>query len=123
MAKTPNGKKWTEIQMSIAAISVTATLGLWNLFSIPSQTAAPSQAEPTSAPTDPSASTETAAADPVPTTLAFKPIKVIYGGTIPVQQQVIQVAPAVSAKKAKSGGGGQGGQVQATPPPHTGSSK
>ena len=107
-------KKWTDVHLAITALAVTATLGMWNMFSPPPQTQAAPQPTDTATPEPPDpteTSQPTATAQPSPTILAFRPVKIIYGGLDP-QQQVVQVtaspapvvvvaaAPAPAKKKS-----------------------
>ncbi|MCX6078578.1 MAG: hypothetical protein NTW32_03500 [Chloroflexi bacterium] len=135
MANKPQGKSWSEIQMAITAVAITATLAFWNIFSAPDKSLAAAKMAETSTPPAPPTPTETElpteTAVSAPTaSLGLRPIKIIYGGKAPVQQ-VVQVA-AAPAKKRKSGGGGGGGDSggggggsapAASQPASTGSSK
>ena len=141
MANKPQGKSWSEIQMAITAVAITATLAFWSLFSTPNQNQAIAKAVETATPPvpPPPAATEQPTETALPTqSLGLRPIKIIYGGKAPVQQ-IIQVA-AAPAKKRRSGGdgggdsgGGGGGGVASDPgggaapapaaPASTGSSK
>jgi hypothetical protein len=129
MANKPQGKSWSEIQMAITAVAITATLGFWNQFSAPSQTQAATQVAQPSTPPPPPPATETA--QPTATAvslLPLRPVKIIFGGKAP-QPQIIQVAAAPAVKKRQSGGGpavdtGAGGAPSApAPAASTGSSK
>jgi len=127
MANKPQGKSWSEIQLAIAAIAVTATLGFWNFFSTPEKAQASAQVTQTSTPPPPPIPTETA--QPTATALALRPVKIIFGGNVP-QQQVIQVGVAQAPAPKKHNGGGSnnantggGGAAAPSSPPSTGSSK
>ena len=130
MPNKPQGKSWSEIQLAITAISITATLGLWNLFSTPNKTVAAQVAPPDPTPTEPPAPTEAAQPTAAATALSLRPVKIIFGGKAP-QQQVIQVAAAEPKKRKNNDGGGGGGgnpapsnpNPQPSNPPNTGSSK
>ena len=122
MANKPQGKSWSEIQMAITAVAITATLAFWSIFSTPDQTQAIAKAVETATPPapPPPAATEQPTETALPTeSLALRPIKIIYGGKAPVQQ-IIQVA-AAPVKKRRSGGdggdsgGGGGGSVASDP--------
>jgi hypothetical protein len=113
MDKKPQ-KSWADVQLTIAALAITVTLTLWNIFATPAKQQV--SVQPTEPVTPP---------EPLPTEVAqatapqFVPVKIIFGGTAPQQQVVVQAASAQPAHKAKGGGG-------APPaPPHggTGSSK
>jgi cytochrome oxidase assembly protein ShyY1 len=123
MANKPQGKSWSEIQLAIAALAVTATLGFWNLFSTPDKAQTSAQVTQSFTPPPPPTPTETA--QPTATALALRPVKIIFGGKAP-QQQVIQVAMAAPPTKKRNGGGGNvdtGGGSASVQPPSTGSSK
>jgi hypothetical protein len=139
MANKPQGKSWNEVQMAITAVAITATLGLWNMFATPEKTQAAAQITATFTPPEPPPPAETAIPEPTATavsSLALRPVKIIYGGIAP-QQPVVQVAAAgqvaaaPAAKKNKSGGASKGGGVSKggggnpapVPPPTTGTSK
>jgi cytochrome oxidase assembly protein ShyY1 len=112
MDKKPQ-KSWTDAQMTIAAIAITATLGMWNLFSIP-QKQQVMQATDTATPPPPPPPTEV-----VVTTATqlpqFVPVKIIFGGLAPKQQVIVQASAQQPAHKKPSGG--------KTPNTGTGSSK
>jgi cytochrome oxidase assembly protein ShyY1 len=130
MANKAQGKNWSEIQLAIAAVAITATLGFWNLFSTPEKAQASAQVTQTFTPPPPPSPTETA--QPTATALALRPVKIIFGGQVP-QQPVIQVAVAQPPAKKHKGGGsnndnntdgsGGGGAPAPADPPSTGSSK
>jgi hypothetical protein len=118
-------KSWGEIQLAIAAVAITVTLGFWNLFSAgqKQEVAVVASATDTEAPP-----TEEVAQAPAPTpTQRFLPVKIIFGGTPPQQKVVIQVNAPKSQPKHKGNGGGGGGAPQVSQPPQppvtTGSSK
>jgi hypothetical protein len=118
MANKPQGKNWSEIQLAIAAVAVTATLGFWNLFSTPEKAQSSVQVIQTATPPPPPPA-ETA--QPTATALALRPVKIIFGGKVP-QQPVVQVAVAQppNPKRRNSGGGGSSAPAPAA---STGSSK
>jgi cytochrome oxidase assembly protein ShyY1 len=120
MANKPQGKNWSEVQLTIATLAITATLGFWNLFSAPDKAQAGAQIAQTSTPPPPPP-TETA--QPTATALALRPVKIIFGGQVP-QQQIVQVAVAQPpAKKHNGGSNNSGGGSTTSQPPSTGSSK
>ncbi len=137
MANKPQGKNWNEIQMAITAIAITATLGFWNLFATPEKAQAAAQVIDTATPPPPPVeAAPEATQEPSATTIALRPVKIIFGVNAP-QLNVVQVsaAPVVSSapvvvvnvpavkKKGGGGGGGSGGVTTPKPPPSTGSSK
>ena len=101
MAPKTNGNKWSDIQLAIAAISVTSVIAFWNMFAGPDKTKAEAKAAaeqqalliPTVTPT---VIVET----PAPV-ITMPPVgyAILFGGTAP-QPQVIVV------NKPKGGGGG-----------------
>ncbi len=108
MANKPQGKSWSEIQMAITAVAITATLAFWNLFATPDKAEAVAQVEEAFTPPPPPLPTETAeptatvAAVPTTQSLGLVPIKIIYGGTIPTNQQqpiVVAQAPQLNNNK------------------------
>lgn len=105
---------WNEVQFTITAISIAATLGLWNIFSEPERVKAEEKSKEAALRLNEMSQIEvvevTVFPTAAPTILAFQPLKVIYGGTPPAPK-VFQIASAGVApvKKAKSGGGGGGG--------------
>lgn len=97
----PKTRTWYDVQMAIAAIAMSLTLALWNLFAGPDRAqAARKMAE------------EAQAIPPVPTeapVVALAPapmpiVKIIFGGSAP-QQTYSQP----TGKKNKGGGGGGSG--------------
>ncbi len=139
MATKPQGKNWKDVQMAITAISITATLAFWNLFSVPDTSVAAADAVDTSAPEPPQPTdviepTAAASATAMPTAvlLSLKPVKIIYGGTLPTQMAItvtpgpaivaapVAAAPVVAAPKKKGGGTTKPKPVK---PPSGGSSK
>lgn len=83
-------KSWGEIQLAIAAVALTATLGFWNMFSAgQKQDVVTPSATDTDVPPPP---TQAMAQAPAPTaTPGFLPVKIIFGGTAPQQKVVVQV--------------------------------
>lgn len=104
-----NKKSWGEIQLAIAAVALTATLGFWNLFSAGQKQQDTKSVADTEVPP-----AEDMTQAPAPTPMqGFLPVKIIFGGTAPQQNQNVVVqasAPRVKSKRPK-------------PPVTTGSSK
>jgi len=118
-------KSWSDVQMAITAISITATLGMWSMFSGPERAKALAKAQEEADANVPPAPTDVVdASEPtqlvvevVPTTVGFTPLKIIYGGTPPAPKPVTYVGGsttttttnnAAPAKKPKKNGGGGG---------------
>lgn len=108
MSPKPTSNKWADLQLAIAAISLTSVLMLWNMFAGPDKQKAAEKA-----------AAEQAAKTPVPTEEpSFAPVPVetmpplgytiLFGGTAPQPQVVV-----VQNQKSKGGGGG-GGSVTST---------
>jgi uncharacterized membrane protein YgcG len=98
MANKPAPKKWNDIQVAIATISMASTLVFWNVFAGPDREAAAKRAQ------------EQAAAIPPQPIITAEPIvavqptplgdgKILFGGKAPQTQITV----------ARSGGGGGGG--------------
>jgi hypothetical protein len=94
MPKKPNSKNLSDVKMLIAAVSVTATLGLWNLFAANASTLAESTQVPAD-PLQPSAVEGPALTQSLPSFIG----KIILGGFAP-QPRVI----------TRSGAAGRGAQ-------------
>lgn len=92
MPAKPNPKNWNDIQMALAAISITATIGLWNTFATPAKIeTAQNLAAPAAA----------ISASPAP---ALPPnVKVYFGGSAPQARQVAQAAQQPTTKQQKQG--------------------
>ena len=103
MDKKPQ-KSWADVQMTIAALAITITLTLWNIFATPQkQSIAVQDAEPVTPPSPPA--TEVTAAQ-LP---QFVPVKIIFGGAAPRQQVVVQAsAPVKKHNGAPPANGGTG---------------
>ena len=114
MHNKPNARRWADVQIIIAAISMTVTLALWNLFSAAAragevaaasgdgnQATPPPEVDPTALPTLP----------PTP----MQPVRILLGGSAPGAIQSLAPAqgsapqPARKKPKPKKGGGGGGG--------------
>jgi len=124
MNKKPQ-RSWGEIQLAIAAITLTATLLFWNLFSVPQKQQVDAQSQDTTVPPAPLDPTQTDAPAPAPTqSYGFVPVKIIFGGVVPQDQlTAMPTTPVVAgvpqtAPQPKQRGGGGGGK----PPIRTGSS-
>jgi len=111
MSSKPKSNKWADLQLAIAAISLTSVLLLWNMFAGPDKEKAAEKA-----------AAEQAAKTPVPTeepSLASVPVPVetmppvgytiLFGGEAPKPQVIV-----VQNQKSKGGGGGGGGSVTST---------
>ena len=83
MNKKPQ-KSWGEVQLAIAALAFTATLVLWNLFSVPQKQQLVAQSQDTTVPPMPPDPIQTQDQAPAPTQgPGFVPVKIIFGGIAP----------------------------------------
>lgn len=103
MASKPNANKWSDVQMAIAAISVTSAIAFWNMFAgadkIKADEKAIAEQQATLVPTA-TVIVETPPPTPIPT-MPPTGYKILFGGAAP-QPQVIVVR--------KPGGGGGGNE-------------
>jgi uncharacterized membrane protein YgcG len=100
----PKTRTWYDVQMAIAAIAMSLTLALWNLFAGPDRAQAARKMAEEAQATPPPIPTE---APVVALTPAPMPIvKIIFGGSAPQQTSSSQTG---SRKNRGDGGGGGGG--------------
>ncbi len=97
MASKPAARSWNDVQLVLAALAMTLTLGLWNLFAAPDLAEAKKTAEQ-QPPQPPATEQPSLAATPTP----LPPIKIMLGGVAP-QLQVVQQPSA--RRSGRSGGG------------------
>jgi hypothetical protein len=105
MTNRPAPRKWHDIQIVIATISLALTLVFWNLFAAPDRLVAMKRAQERAAlpPTQPAPSTEPTAVQPA----IMQPSadgKILLGGSAP-QTQIIGQARG----GGNNSGGGTGG--------------
>ena len=101
MANKPAPKKWIDIQIVIATISMASTLVFWNMFAGPDREAAAKRAQEKAAAIPPQ---PTATAEPI---VAVQPTplgdgKILFGGNAPQTKIIVQTG-------GRNGGGGGGG--------------
>ena len=101
MANNPGSRNWNDVQMVLAAMAMTLTVGLWNVFAAPDAALAKESAQEPAAPppTEPTATIPTS-----PT--ALPPVKIMLGG---VEPQTVIVQQAARRNNNNGGGGGGGG--------------
>lgn len=95
MASKPQ-KSWSEIQLAITAIALTATIGLWNFFSSGQK----QQVNASNVDAELPATQEpmqVAGSAPLPTLM---PVKIIFGGQAPATHNVVQQQQPVKKRKA-----------------------
>ena len=101
MANKPASRNWNDVQIALVAMSMAATLGLWNLFAEPDLAKANESArEPVVTP--PPAEIPVAVAG---TPTALPPTKILLGGVAPETVVVVQ-APSSGRSNRNRGGGG-----------------
>lgn len=113
MASKPNANKWSDVQMAIAAISVTSAIAFWNMFAGADKTKADEKAlveqQAALLPT----ATETAIVEmPLPTPVATMPpagYKILFGGVAPQPQVIVVRKPGGGNNEDNGGNGGNGG--------------
>jgi hypothetical protein len=116
MANKPAPRKWNDIQIAIATISMAVTLVFWNLFAGPDRASAEKRAQEqrdqAAIPLQPT----TVTADPIvvvqPTPLGDG--KILFGGSAPQTQIIV--------RSGGGGGGGSGGNNGGSPVTSTKSS-
>jgi hypothetical protein len=131
-------KSWLDIQIILASLAVTLTVGLWNVFAMANRQVASAAGNPPVNP-PPADPTNTSLYHPSPTAaraaatdpnapLSLPVVHILMGGSLPVVR-VAQTAPTAGSSEggsvSRSTGGGSGGGTTNPPPPPTttGSSK
>ena len=104
MTKKPGARGWNDVQLVLAAMAMTLTLGLWNIFAEPDLAHAKESAK--QQPPTPPPATELPTVAGTPT--ALPPIKILLGGVAP-ELQVVQQQPSARRTGRSNGGGGGGG--------------
>ncbi len=100
MAPKPNSNKWSDVQLAIAAISMTSVIAFWNMFAGPDKAKADEQAvaeqQALLIPTNTSIIVET----PVPE-VTMPPVgyTILFGGAAPKPQVIV-------VRQPNGGGGG-----------------
>ena len=107
MAPKPNSNKWSDVQLAIAAISMTAVIAFWNMFAGPDKAQADEKAAveqqglliPT---VTPIALVET----PIPE-ITMPPVgyTILFGGAAPQPQVIVVKKPKGGGEDPGNGGG------------------
>ena len=118
MAPKANSNKWSDVQLAIAAISMTAVIAFWNMFAGPDKAKADEKAAaeqqtlliPTVTPT---ALVET----PMPE-ITMPPVgyTILFGGAAPQPQVIVVNKPKGGGGGEDPGDGGGGGSASASQP-------
>lgn len=105
MASKPNANKWSDIQLAIAAVSMTAVIAFWNMFAGPDKAQADKKTAeqesafvPTMTPTIWEPSLPAATMPPVGYTILF-------GGVAPQPQVIVVSKPRGNNNKNENTGG------------------
>jgi hypothetical protein len=107
MAAKPNSNKWSDIQLAIAAVSMTAVIAFWNMFAGPDRTKADEKAaaeqQALLVPTVNTISVEA----PVPE-VAMPPLgyTILFGGAAPQPQVIVVRQPNGGGNNNANSGGG-----------------
>ncbi len=111
MAPNKPTNKWTDIQLAIAAISMTSVLTFWNMFAGPDRAKAAETEIQQQALLIPTATAVMSAPTPVPT---IPPLgyTILFGGVAPKPQVIVQSGGGGGG--GNGGGGGGGGAVTST---------
>lgn len=116
MAPKPNSNKWSDVQLAIAAISMTAVIAFWNMFAGPDKAKADERAAAEQQALLIPTVTPTAFVEAPMPEITMPPVgyTILFGGAAP-QPQVIVV------NKPRGGGGGEdpgngGGSPSASQP-------
>lgn len=96
MSNKPAARNWNDVQLVLAALAMTLTLGLWNIFAGPDLVEAKKAAEK-QPPMPPAAEGSSPTASPI----TLPPIKMLLGGVAP-QVQIVQQP---GARRASRNGG------------------
>jgi hypothetical protein len=108
-------KRWLDIQIILASLAVTFTVGLWNLFARPNRPVASPSGNPTPDPTftltytpDPTATSTLDPSAPV----HLPKVHLLLGGNLPVPKVVVAALPSGGQDAGPNNGGGD-----TNPPP------
>jgi hypothetical protein len=107
MPPKSTSNKWADIQLAIAAVTMTSVLMLWNMFAGPDRAKAAEKAaaeQPAQTPT-----TDAAPAPVLAPTMPPLGYAILFGGAAPKPQVTV-----IQSKGGGGGGGGGGGVVTTT---------
>lgn len=115
MPSKPNGNKWTDVQMAIAAISVTSAIAFWNMFAGIDKIKADEKAKVEQQAA--LVSTATAIVEVPPTPVITMPptgYKILFGGAAPQPQVIVVRKPGGGGGNEDNGNNGGGGAAATT---------
>jgi hypothetical protein len=104
MAGKPTPRKWVDIQLVIATISMTAVLAFWNMFAGPEKEKAAAKAATEEQAKPMPTATEIPIVVIPEATMPPPGYKILFGGEAPKPKVIIQ-----TVKRGGGGGGGGGG--------------
>lgn len=116
MAPKNNANKWTDVQMAIAAISVTSMIAFWNMFAGVDRTKADEKAK-VEEQTAPLPTVTAIVETPPPTPMPSMPptgYKILFGGVAPQPQVVVVRQPGRGGGGNNEDNGGGGGGAATT---------
>lgn len=125
MAPKTNTNKWSDIQLAIAAISMTSVIAFWNMFAGPDKAKADENAIAEQQALLLPTVTSTPIVEPTLPAVTMPPIgyTILFGGKAPQPQVVVVQKPkGGGGGKADSGNGGGGGGPASQPSTSTTSS-
>ncbi|HNK62796.1 MAG TPA: hypothetical protein PKL78_08535 [Anaerolineales bacterium] len=124
MAPKANNK-WSDVQMAIAAISMTSVIAFWNMFAGPDKVKADEKAAEQALIVPPT-TVPTTTPEPEPTlAITMPPVgyKILFGGVAPQPQVIVKRKQGGGGNKNnEEDNGGGGGGAPSQPPASTGSS-
>jgi len=124
MAPKANNK-WSDVQLAIAAISMTSVIAFWNMFAGPDKVKADGKAAEQALIVPPTIVPATPEPEPTPV-ITMPPVgyKIMFGGVAPQPQVIVKRKQGGGGNKNNNedNGGGGGGGAPAQPPASTGSS-
>ena len=126
MAPKTNTNKWSDIQLAIAAISMTSVIAFWNMFAGPDKAKADENAIAEQQALLLPTVTSTPIVEPTSPAVTMPPIgyTILFGGKAPQPQVVVVQKPkgGGGGGNADSGNGGGGGGPVSQPSTSTSSS-
>lgn len=114
MTPKTNTNKWSDVQLAIAAIAMTAVIAFWNMFAGPDKTKAEEKSAAEQQALLITTIMPTEIVEPVAPapTMPPKGYKILFGGIAPQPQVIVVRQP----KNGGGGGGGNGGSAPASQP-------